>query len=140
MRALPLDLIDPNPQQARRQFAAIDELAESFRRHGLLEPIVVRPVARRYEIIAGERRWRAAKVAGWATIEAVVRQATPEQAYEWGLVENVQRESLSPIEEAEAYQRLQAEGRTQKKIGVLVGKTQSYVSHKLRLLTLPAIT
>jgi ParB/RepB/Spo0J family partition protein len=140
LRRLALAQIDPNPRQARKRFAGIEALAESMKRHGQLEPVVVRPLGRRWELIAGERRWRAAKLAGLDSLEAVVREATDRQAYEWGLVENVQRDNLSPVEEAEAFRELQAGGLTQRKIAALVGKTQGYVSGKLRLLKLLSLT
>jgi len=132
-----VDRIDALPGQPRRLFAGIAELAGSIREHGVLEPVVLRPVGERFQIIAGERRLRAARLAGLAEIPAVVRDVTEREAFELALVENVVRENLTPIEEAEAFRRLQDVGKTQSEIGRLIGKTQSYVAQKLRLLTLP---
>ncbi len=132
-----VDRIDPNPRQPRRAFRHLDVLADSLRRNGLLEPIMVRPVGCRYQIIHGERRWRAARAAGWKEILATVRQATTAEAFEVALVENVQRAALTPVEEAGAYRDLQIAGMTQDEIGAPVGKSQSYVAHKLQLLRLP---
>src|SRR5262245_59546209 len=103
-----LDEIVPNPDQPRRHFAeeALDELASSLRRHGLLQPLVVRRVAGHYELIAGERRLRAAERAGLETVPVVVREARPEERLELALIENLQRENLTPLEEAEAYRQL----------------------------------
>ena len=134
---VPVSLIDALPGQPRRHFAGIDELAQSIRDHGILEPLLLRPVGDRYQIVAGERRLRAARLAGLTEVPAVIRETTESEAFTLALVENIQRENLSPLEEAEAFQRLQREGKTQSQIGRLVGKTQSYVAQKLRLLTLP---
>lgn len=130
-------LIDALPGQPRQHFAGIDELAQSIRDHGILEPLLLRPVSARYQIVAGERRLRAARAAGLTEVPAVIRETTESEAFTLALVENIQRENLSPLEEAEAFQRLQREGKTQAQVGKLVGKTQSYVAQKLRLLTLP---
>jgi ParB/RepB/Spo0J family partition protein len=135
---LPIDRIRPNPSQPRKKFVAIQELATSIKEKGLLEPILVRPVEGGfYEIIHGHRRWLAAREAGLEEIDANVRtDVSDQEAYELALVENVQREDLSPVEEAEAFRQLQAGGMTQQAIARTIGKTQSYVSHKLRLLNL----
>ena len=134
---VPVDHIDALPGQPRRLFAGLEELAESIRTHGILEPLVLRPVDNRYQVIAGERRLRAAKLAGLTEIPAVLRDVTEAEAFELALVENIVREDLSPVEEAEAFKQLQGAGKTQAEIGKLIGRTQSYVAQKLRLLTLP---
>jgi len=136
-----LALIDPDPEQPRRHFdqARLDELAQSMAANGLAVAVLVRPVADgRYMLVHGERRWRAAQQLGWPAIRAEVQDLTPEQARWLALVENVQRADLSPIEEAQAYQVALADGLTQTELGQRIGKSQSYVAQKLRLLTLPA--
>jgi ParB family chromosome partitioning protein len=114
-------------------------LVESIRRHGVLQPIVVRPSAGGFEVVAGERRWRAAEAAGLSSIPAIVRSLTDQEALELALVENLQREDLNPIERARAYRRLTHEfGLTQEQIAERVGKSQPSVANALRLLHLPA--
>jgi ParB family chromosome partitioning protein len=139
---LPLDDIAPNPQQPRRHFdeTALGELAASIRASGLLQPVVVRPSgAGRYELLVGERRWRAARLAGVASVPALVREATDAEALELALVENVLREDLNPMEEAEAYQRLLTDYRwTQDDLAGRLGKDRSSVANVLRLLRLPS--
>ena len=138
---LPVAAIFPNPDQPRRHFddAALDELAESLGRRGLLQPIVVRPRGAAYEIVAGERRWRAAQRARLHQVPAIVRTLSDSETLEIAIIENVQRQDLNAIEEAEAYQRLVAEyGHTQDALGKLVGKSRSHVANLLRLLDLPA--
>lgn len=136
---LPIDQIDRNPDQPRRHFAGIEELATSLRERGQLTPVLVRPLGDgRYQLVHGERRWRAAQVAGLATLRAEVRDLDEAEAYRLALVENLQRDDLNAIEEGEAFRRLLAEGMTQAQVGGLVGKTQSYVAQKLRLLNAPA--
>lgn len=132
-----LDLIDPNPGQPRKHFAGIAQLAESIKEKGLLEPITVRPVGARYQVVIGERRYRAAKEAGLKEIDVQVKNLTDHEAFAVALVENVQRESLTPIEEAESFKTLNDQGMTQSEIAATIGKGQSYVAHKLRLLKLP---
>lgn len=132
-----VDMIDALPGQPRRSFTGLEELAQSIRDHGLLEPLVLRPAGRRFQIIAGERRLRAARLAGLTEVPAVIRDVTETEAFNLALVENIVREDLTPLEEAEAYRRLQEAGKTQAEIGRLIGKTQSYVAQKLRLLTVP---
>ena len=132
-----VDLIDPNPNQPRNHFSGIDELAKSIEEKGLLEPITVRPTGDRYRIVMGERRWRAAKLVGLTEIEAQVKDVSDQEAYELALVENVQREDLTPIEEAKAFKRLQEQGYTQAQVAKIIGKGQSYIAHKLRLIKLP---
>jgi ParB/RepB/Spo0J family partition protein len=130
--------IDPNPRQPRTYFAGLDELTASLQRQGLLEPIIVRPKADRYELICGERRWRAACMARWDTIPALVREVSDEDAVALSLLENLQRHNLTPLEEAQAYAQLRTQGWTQAAIGALIGHSQSYVAHKLRLLRVPS--
>ena len=138
---LPLGQVVPNPHQPRRHFdqAALDELAASIRARGVLQPILVRPLdGGRYEIIAGERRWRATQLAGLHEIPALVRPFTDSDSFEVALIENVQRQDLNPVEEAEGYQRLASEyGLTQQRVSELVGKSRSHVANLLRLVELP---
>lgn len=133
-----VDLIDPNPDQPRRVFdpEKLEDLARSIRRSGLLQPVVVRRSGDRYELIVGERRWRAAGKAGLETLPAVVADVDPEDRLELAIVENVQRHDLNPIELAHAYQALAERGATQDEIGQRVGKDRSSVANHLRLLDL----
>jgi ParB family chromosome partitioning protein len=136
----PVSEIVPNPDQPRRHFdeEALGALADSIRRHGLLQPIVVRRLPGHYELIAGERRLQAAKRAGLHTIPVIVREARPEDRLELALIENLQRENLTPLEEAEAYRHLiDANGLTQDEIAVRVGKSRPTITNSLRLLGLP---
>ncbi len=139
----PIERIGPQPGQPRQHFddEALEELTASIREHGILEPIVVRRAqagADRYEIIAGERRWRAAQRAGLKDVLVVVKDVSPKEAFELALVENVQREDLNPIELAEAFDRLLREhGYTQETLAERVHKNRSTVSNSLRLLKLP---
>jgi ParB family chromosome partitioning protein len=133
--------IVPNPDQPRRRFdpEALAALADSIRRHGVLQPVVVcRRAAAGYQLIAGERRLRAAVLAGLGEIPVVVRDADPPERLELALIENLQREELSPLEEAEAYrQLLEVYGLTQEDIAQRVGKSRPAIANALRLLTLP---
>jgi ParB family chromosome partitioning protein len=135
---LPVDAIDPNPEQPRRLFepAELERLSESIRLHGVLQPVVVRRAGERYELVVGERRWRAARAAGLATIPAVVADVAPAARLEVALVENVQRRDLNPIELALAFQGLSNAGATQDQIGERVGLDRSSVANHLRLLEL----
>ncbi|MFQ5564272.1 MAG: ParB/RepB/Spo0J family partition protein [Parvularculaceae bacterium] len=139
---LPIEFLEPNPAQPRRVFddAAIDELALSIKARGLLQPILVRPKGEdRYEIVAGERRWRAAQRAKLHDVPVIIRELTDEESSEISLIENLQRVDLSPIEEAEAYRGLvDAYERTQDEIARAVGKSRSHVANMMRLLKLPA--
>jgi len=135
-----VDRIRPNPHQPRDRFdeTAIGAIAQSVRQHGVLQPIVVRDTGDGYELIAGERRWRGAQRAGLERIPAVVRDATPQESLELALIENVQREDLNAIEEAQAYRLLTEEmGLTQEQAAARVGKDRSTVANYLRLLDLP---
>lgn len=140
---LPVSWIQPGAFQPRRYFdeAAMAELADSVKARGILEPLVVRPVAghkESYEIIAGERRWRAAQIAGLHDVPVVVRNFTDREALEFGLIENVQRENLSPLEEAEGYKRLLEEfEHTQDALSQILGKSRAHIGNMLRVLSLP---
>lgn len=133
-----LSLIDPDPEQPRKHFQDVDDLAQSIDANGLAVPILVRPMGERFTIVHGERRYRAALSLGWETIRAEVRDISPDEARWLSLVENVQRADLTPIEEARAYQARLASGITQTELGRRIGKSQSYVAQKLRLLKLSA--
>ena len=136
---LELDLIEPNRKQPRKYFdeTALEELAASLKSYGMIQPIVVKKNGDYYEIIAGERRWRAAKIAGLTKVPVVIKKWEEGEAFEAALVENLQREDLNPMEEAESYQRLQEEfGMSQEKIAEKVGKSRSAVTNSLRLLQL----
>ncbi|HNP60513.1 MAG TPA: ParB/RepB/Spo0J family partition protein [Nitrospirales bacterium] len=138
---VPLDQILPNRYQPRTTFfeAELDELAQSVKEHGVLQPIVVRRKGDgMYELIAGERRFRAAKIAGLSTIPVLVRNSNDEKALAIALVENIQRENLNPMEEAKAYSRLMGEfGLTQDLVSRSVGKDRSSIANIIRLLSLP---
>ena len=140
---IPLDQIRRNPAQPRRTFdeVALQELADSLKSKGVLQAILVRPDpkdAGKYQIIAGERRWRAAKLAGLTSIPAIVRQTDELELLEIGIIENVQRSDLNPIEEAEAYEALMKRfGRTQEGLASSVGKSRVHIANTLRLLQLP---
>lgn len=138
---LPLADIVANATQPRRRFDAVamDELTASIRERGVLQPILVRPIgSRRYEIVAGERRWRAAAAAQLHEVPVVIRDLDDAAAFEIALVENVQRSDLNPLEEAEGYRRLLTDyGHTQEALGKIVGKARSHIANLLRLLDLP---
>jgi ParB family chromosome partitioning protein len=138
-RQIPVDAVDPNPEQPRRVFdpQQLEQLAESIRRHGVLQPIVVRRVGSRYELVVGERRWRATRAAGLDTIPAVVADVDARDRLELALIENVQRHDLNPIELAHAFRSLGEGGATQEEIGGRVSLDRSTVSNHLRLLELP---
>jgi ParB family transcriptional regulator, chromosome partitioning protein len=134
--------IEPNPEQPRREFEinALNELADSIREHGLLQPILVRPMGDCYSIIAGERRMRAAKIAGLTEIQCIVQICNDQQMAERALVENIQRSDLSPIEEGMAYHRLIKEyGLTQEQVAQRVGKARATVANLLRIIQLPEL-
>lgn len=143
VRQLGLDEISPGGYQPRRGFDAerLAELAESIRQHGIVQPLLVRPKGDGYELVAGERRWRAAKLAGLQEVPAIVRSLDDMETMKVALVENLQREDLNPLEEAEAYSRLiQDFDMTQEEVSAAVGKSRPVVANTLRLLQLaPAI-
>lgn len=131
--------IEPNQDQPRKAFdqEQLEELADSIRKYGVLQPLLVQKKGESYEIIAGERRWRAAKLAGLKTIPVVIREYSPQQAMEIALIENVQREDLNPIEEARAYQRLMQEfSLKQEEIAERVSKNRTTITNSMRLLNL----
>jgi len=138
---LDIDLLSPNPSQPRVQMddAKLDELAQSIRAHGVIQPVLVRKVGDRHEIVAGERRWRAAQRAGLLKVPVVYREIPDEKMLEVALIENIQREDLNPIEEAQAYRRLTDEFHlSQEAIAAGVGKDRATVANYMRLLKLPA--
>lgn len=142
-REIPLELIRRNPDQPRRHFveADLEELTESVREKGVLQPVLLRPapgVTGEYQLVAGERRWRASQRAGLRTIPAVVRELNDQQVLEIAIVENVQRADLNPLEEAQSYRALiDRFGRTQEAVAQVVGKSRPHVANALRLLSLP---
>ena len=140
LREVPIDLIQRGRFQPRRDMdpAALQELADSIRQQGVMQPVVVRPIAEgRYELIAGERRWRATQMAGLDSIPAIIRDVPDEAAIAMALIENIQRENLNPIEEAFALQRLQDEfGLTQAQVAEAVGKSRTTITNLLRLIGL----
>jgi ParB family chromosome partitioning protein len=140
-RQIPIDLVQRNPGQPRKHFdeAELTDLANSIRAHGVLQPILVRPIeGGRYEIVAGERRWRAAQRAGLHAIPAVARDLDELEVLEIAIIENVQRADLNPIEEAQGFQALiDRFGRTQQDIADSVGKSRPHIANMLRLLALP---
>jgi ParB family transcriptional regulator, chromosome partitioning protein len=141
---VPIEFMGPSPLQPRRRFdeAELDALAESIRERGILQPLLVRPAASGavgYEIVAGERRWRAAQRAGLHEVPAVIRELSDQETLELALVENLQRADLSPLDEAQAFRRLVDEfGHTQDEVAAAIGKSRSHVANTLRLLALPA--
>lgn len=141
---LEIDLLEPNPLQPRGSITpdSLEDLVSSIKSHGILEPLVVAHTPAGYQIIAGERRWRAAKIAGLKRVPVIVKDTTPQGMLEMALIENVQRTDLNPIERGKAFQRLITEfNLTTGEIAKRVGKSPSFVSNSLRLLKLPdAIT
>jgi ParB family chromosome partitioning protein len=137
---IPIDQIDPSPLQPRLFFdeTKMTELARSISANGVVQPLLVRRRGERYELIAGERRWRAAQLAGLSKVPAVVRNVSDDKVLELALIENIQREDLNPIEEARAYKNLiDTVGMTQETVADRVGRDRSYVTNYLRLLRLP---
>ena len=141
VQMIPVAQLVPNPDQPRRHFdeTALDELAESLATRGLIQPIIARPLGNAvYEIVAGERRWRAAQRARLHEVPVIVRKLDDAETLELAIIENIQRQDLSAIEEAEAYQRLAREyGHKQEALAKIVGKSRSHVANLLRLLELP---
>ena len=142
-RDLPIEFLLANPRNPRRQFLEeeLGDLSQSIREHGIVQPIVVRPAADgRFEIIAGERRWRAAQRAGLAKVPVIVRDVDDRVALELAIIENVQRADLNPVEEALGYQQLIDEHNySQADLGQVIGKSRSHVANTLRLLKLPDV-
>lgn len=140
-RLVPIEFVGRNPRNPRRYFdeSELQDLASSIRQHGIVQPVVVRTIAdNRYEIIAGERRWRAAQLAGLTEIPVIIRDVDDRTALEIAIVENVQRSDLNPLEEAMGYELLIADhGYTQNDLGEIIGKSRSHVANSLRLLKLP---
>ncbi|RCL02374.1 MAG: ParB family [Candidatus Tokpelaia sp. JSC189] len=142
-KQMPIKLVIRNPHNPRRNFpdAEIDDLAQSIRKHGIVQPIVVRPSlvkAEHYELIAGERRWRAAQKADLLQIPVIIRDVDDRTALELAIIENIQRTDLNPVEEASGYQQLIDEYEyTQADLGQIIGKSRSHVANTLRLLKLP---
>lgn len=137
---LPISQIKVNPYQPRKEFdeASLQELADSIREHGIIQPLLVRSYKDHYQLIAGERRWRAAQIVGLKFVPVVIRDYNDQQMMEIALVENLQREDLNPLEEAEAYNKLIQEfGLTQEEVAQKVGKSRPAVANTLRLLQLP---
>ncbi|WP_299786694.1 ParB/RepB/Spo0J family partition protein [uncultured Marivita sp.] len=142
-RTLPIDQLFPNPDQPRRRFdaEALEDLANSIRSKGVIQPLIVRQRGssdREYEIVAGERRWRAAQAAGVHEVPVVVRDFSDEDVLEIAIIENIQRADLNPIEEAAGYEQLMSRfGHTQEKLAQALGKSRSHIANLLRLLNLP---
>ena len=135
-----LDLIEPNVMQPRRRFddQKLEELAQSIRSNGVVQPLLVRRVGNRYQLIAGERRWRASQLAGIQKVPAVVKDIPDDKLLELALIENIQRQELNPIEEAQAYKRLMDSlGLTQEGVALRVARDRSFITNHLRLLRLP---
>jgi len=140
LQYLPVESIEPNANQPRQSVdpSGIEELARSIEEFGLLEPVLVRPHGAGFQLVAGERRWRACLSLGWRELPAIVRQLEADESLEAALIENIQRADLNPVEEAKAYERLALEyGRTHEEIARRVGKDRSSVTNVLRLLRLP---
>lgn len=140
-RLVPIEFVTRNPRNPRRTFneSELQDLASSIRQHGIVQPVVVRTVGvKQYQIIAGERRWRAAQLAGLSEIPVIIKDVDDKTALEIAIVENVQRADLNPLEEALGYEQLIAEyGYTQNDLGEIIGKSRSHVANSLRLLKLP---
>jgi len=141
IRELEIDLIRPGHQQPRTTFdqARLEELAQSIRTSGIIQPLLVRPRGGLFELVAGERRWRAAQLAGLARIPAIIREIPDEKLLELALIENIQRQELNPIEEANAYKRLiESLNLTQEEVAQRVGRDRTFITNYLRVLKLPS--
>ena len=141
IRDLEIDLIRPSHQQPRTTFdqARLEELAQSIRTSGIIQPLLVRPRGGLFELVAGERRWRAAQLAGLARIPAIIREIPDEKLLELALIENIQRQELNPIEEANAYKRLiESLNLTQEEVAQRVGRDRTFITNYLRILKLPS--
>lgn len=140
IREIGIDLIRPGSQQPRTTFdqAKLEELAQSIRSTGIIQPLLVRPTGGLFELVAGERRWRAAQLAGLSRVPVIVREIPDERLLEFALIENIQRQELNPIEEANAYKRLiDSLGLTQEEVAHRVGRDRTFVTNYLRVLKLP---
>jgi ParB family chromosome partitioning protein len=140
IREIEIDLIQPGQQQPRTFFdeAKLEELAQSIRTTGIIQPLLVRPKGGLFELVAGERRWRAAQIAGLIRVPAIIREIPDERLLEFALVENIQRQELNPIEEANAYKRLiDSLGLTQDEVARRVGRDRTFITNYLRVLKLP---
>ncbi len=141
VRHVPIDRIEPNPENPRLLFeeSALAELASSIREHGVLQPILVRPAGRdHYQLVAGERRWRAARLAGLLTVPALIEELDDDAALEIAVIENLQREDLSPLEEANMYEKMVTEhGYSIRKLAQKLGKDKGYLENRLRLADAP---
>lgn len=136
-----IELVEPNSEQPRTRFAeeALEELAQSIKANGIIQPIVVRSIGGRYQIVAGERRWRAAQRAGVHRVPVVVKDVSDEKLLELALIENIQRHDLNPVEEARAYRKLiDSIGLTQEQVAERVGKSRNIIATSMRILRLPA--
>lgn len=136
---LKINEVEPNTEQPRKHFndEKLSQLAESIKQYGIVQPLIVKKDGNTYKIVAGERRWRAARLAGLQTVPVIVKDLTSKQVMEIALIENLQREDLNPIEEAEAYEKLISDfGMTQEEISVAVGKSRPAIANSVRLLTL----
>ncbi len=144
VRVVPIEALSPNPDQPRRGFseAALQELAASIRERGIIQPLIARPVSNqtdRFEIVAGERRWRAAQLAQLHEVPVLLRDLSDTEVLEVAIIENIQRADLNPIEEATGYRQLiERFGHTQDKLAAAMGKSRSHIANLMRLLTLPA--
>ena len=141
IRDIEIDLIRPGQQQPRTSFdpAKLDELAQSIRTSGIIQPLLVRPRGGLFELVAGERRWRAAQLAGLSRVPAIIREIPDERLLELALIENIQRQELNPIEEANAYKRLiDSLNLTQEEVAHRVGRDRTFVTNYLRILKLPS--
>lgn len=141
IRDIEIDLIRPGHQQPRTTFdqARLDELAQSIRTSGIIQPLLVRPRGGLFELVAGERRWRAAQLAGLSRIPAIIREIPDDKVLELALIENIQRQELNPIEEANAYKRLiESLNLTQEEVAQRVGRDRTFVTNYLRILKLPS--
>ena len=139
VREMRLNEIEPNLGQPRKHFDddKLSQLAESIKLHGIVQPLIIKREDDTYKIVAGERRWRAARLAGLETVPVIIKDLSSKQVMEIALIENIQREDLNPIEEAEAYEKLIAEfGMTQEEISIAVGRSRPAIANSIRLLTL----
>lgn len=137
---VPIESVKPNPDQPRRSFdeTALDDLASSIREKGIIQPLIVRPKSEGYEIVAGERRWRAAQMAQLHEIPVLVREFSDTEVLEVAIIENIQRADLNPVEESAGYKQLMEKfGHTQEKLAEVLGKSRSHIANSVRLLHLP---